>query len=342
MSTGDSTGYGLHGDFFNGFPVADGSATDSLLVRALKNCPDMQGEARNCDVFHFQDPTFCHPEMGIVDEPVGEDYPIDRLPGNNPVWCAEDGKATDPNYIETGTLVSATPLVPPGWSMVGCLSHPEILPYQDDDIGLERDDSHMTPAECLADCAASGYSFAGIEYGFHMSIYAAYNQSTNGTDVSVGDDETEALGPTVRPEPSVPVGATGNSAIPAETPAFATTPRLLNESSLTKYQLPTPTLPQPLGAAPPVSDSALPAPYPTSGLGLKNVDDSFALVRSPDAIPDVTVTVTVTTTQNLHHVSSRTVVGPSMSWADGVHPLAPTAVYTDKFWTSDVLHPSAI
>jgi hypothetical protein len=99
--------------------------------------------------------------MGIVIESVGEDRPIDRLPGNNPVWCAEDGKATDPNYVETATLISATPLIPLGWSMIGCLSHPEILPYQDDDIGLERDDSHMTPQECLTDCAASGYAVSG-------------------------------------------------------------------------------------------------------------------------------------------------------------------------------------
>jgi hypothetical protein len=92
-----------------------------------------------------------------VNEPVGDEYPIGKLPGNNPVWCAEDGKATDSNYVETSTLISATPLIPLGWSMIGCLSHPEVLPYQDDDIGLGRDDSHMTPEGCLTDCAARGF-----------------------------------------------------------------------------------------------------------------------------------------------------------------------------------------
>ncbi|KAJ9121506.1 hypothetical protein QFC22_002123 [Naganishia vaughanmartiniae] len=338
MATGDSTGYSLHGDFFNGFSVADGSGSDSLLNRALKNCPDMQGEARTCDVFHFQDPTSCHPEMGIVNESVGEDHPIDKLPGNNPVWCAEDGKATDPDYVETGTLISATPLVPLGWSMVGCLSHPDILPYQDDDIGLMRDESHMTPEECIIACSAGGYShsetYCGGE-GYHMSIYAADNQNTNGTYVPVEDPETEVLGPTIRPDSFLPMGATSTSFLITATPVFSEIIPPDYIPSITDSPLPTPTLPQPLGAAPPVSDSAFYTPYPSSGAGLKNIDDSAAFVQLPSATAEVTVTVTVTATQAM------ITVAPTVSWADGVHSLAPAAVYTDHFWTSDVLQSNA-
>lgn len=42
LATGDSTGYSLHGDFFNGFSVG-GDGKSSLLNQALVNCPDMKG-----------------------------------------------------------------------------------------------------------------------------------------------------------------------------------------------------------------------------------------------------------------------------------------------------------
>lgn len=42
LATGDSSGYSLHGDFFNGFSYGQ-NGSESLLNRALTNCPDMNG-----------------------------------------------------------------------------------------------------------------------------------------------------------------------------------------------------------------------------------------------------------------------------------------------------------
>jgi hypothetical protein len=42
LATGDSSGYSLHGEFFNGFSVSQ-NETPSLLNQALKDCPDMNG-----------------------------------------------------------------------------------------------------------------------------------------------------------------------------------------------------------------------------------------------------------------------------------------------------------
>jgi hypothetical protein len=50
-----------------------------------------------------------------VNEPVGDKGAIDKLPGNNPVWCAEDGKATNASYVESATMISASPPIPEGW-----------------------------------------------------------------------------------------------------------------------------------------------------------------------------------------------------------------------------------
>lgn len=42
LATGDSTGYSLHGDFFNGFSYGQ-NGSQSLLNRALTNCTEMNG-----------------------------------------------------------------------------------------------------------------------------------------------------------------------------------------------------------------------------------------------------------------------------------------------------------
>lgn len=111
----------------------------------------------------------CIPELGIVNESIGDpsqhQSPIDKLPGNNPLWRAEDGKATDPNYVETATMVSVTPHIPEGWSMIGCLARdankPDVFAFSDPgvrELGVKHD---MSPDYCLNKCGDYGVSIAG-------------------------------------------------------------------------------------------------------------------------------------------------------------------------------------
>jgi hypothetical protein len=44
LANGDTTGYGFHGDFVNGWSTASGS-TKSLLVRGLEECADALNSA---------------------------------------------------------------------------------------------------------------------------------------------------------------------------------------------------------------------------------------------------------------------------------------------------------
>jgi hypothetical protein len=102
--------------------------------------------------------TACVPEMGIINEPVGDKSPVSKLPGNNPVWSAKDGKANDTNYTESATLISATPHIPDGWSMIGCLARDknssEVMAFPE--IGLRETHVHheMSPDYCLNKCSA--------------------------------------------------------------------------------------------------------------------------------------------------------------------------------------------
>lgn len=121
-------------------------------------------EARKCDIFSFQNMTACVPELGVVNEAVGDKSPIQKLPGNNPVWCAEDGKSIDPNYKENATIISATPWIPDGWSMNGCLARdknsPKDLAFPE--VGMREIEvfREMSPQYCLNKCAEYSVSNA--------------------------------------------------------------------------------------------------------------------------------------------------------------------------------------
>lgn len=116
----------------------------------------------------------CVPELGIVNEAAGDKGPIDKLPGNNPVWCAEDGKGTDPKYVETATVISATPPIPEGWSMTGCLARDEKTPdiYAFAELGFRETGikKEMSPNRCLSKCSDYTVSAPGT-----MSSHVAIN-----------------------------------------------------------------------------------------------------------------------------------------------------------------------
>jgi hypothetical protein len=49
----------------------------------------------------------CFPERATVNEPVGNDSPVLKLPGSNPFWSAEDGKETDSNPKQKGSVADS-------------------------------------------------------------------------------------------------------------------------------------------------------------------------------------------------------------------------------------------
>lgn len=82
---GDPTGYGLHGDYLQGW------TDQERLERAIATCTGNRGvDDPNCSLNVGADGSPGHASEQIVQTPpptedVGINGPLDKLPGNNPV-----------------------------------------------------------------------------------------------------------------------------------------------------------------------------------------------------------------------------------------------------------------
>ncbi|KAL3477089.1 hypothetical protein BJX99DRAFT_128959 [Aspergillus californicus] len=159
-SNGDKTGYGLHGDFVNGWDVP-------VLQEALDTCDDEGGDIHNCAVLTLYDDAVtegCLLEPSINEKLGGW---LDALPGCNPIQSGpEDAKAvknctaptdiSDPQHYYTDVTKELE------WAWIGCAR---------DNVNGERvlsesssSGDDMTVQKCIKTCKADGYTYAGLEY----------------------------------------------------------------------------------------------------------------------------------------------------------------------------------
>ncbi|KAI5453552.1 hypothetical protein NCC49_005378 [Naganishia albida] len=155
LANSDTTGYGFHGDFVNGFSTAPAGGK-SLLVRGLEECGDAlnraAGVAAACNIWPKSDQQ-CSPIGDVVNEDIGQGHYIPKLPGNNP---------SVGGYVEKATITSMAISVPSGWQKVGCYADPDGTNALKDKY--TRGLTSLTLDSCLASCAAAGYKYAGIEW----------------------------------------------------------------------------------------------------------------------------------------------------------------------------------
>lgn len=162
FSTGDPTGYGLHGDFLNGWDV-------KVLQKAVKECTDDSGVIEKCPALTFFDDDAmngCRVPVRVDEKTTGV---LKALPGCNPVTFGPE-----PATPIMGDACNATKKIsPPKWpftdvtdtkkfSYLGCAK--DAYGSRSLDMAQKSGDK-MTIESCLDYCEEKGYSLAGLEYG---------------------------------------------------------------------------------------------------------------------------------------------------------------------------------
>ena len=172
FSTGDTTGYGFHGDFLNGWdPQVQADAIEQCMGANANN----DGQIGLCAPLNSSvDPFFsqnCPEQPPVVNETVHGLLKV--LPGCNPptggpLRAAQNICPVQPalNYIPNQDYKNRSVAVPGdrvgNWSYMGCAF----------DTGAPRplagmsysSENNMTIESCTAFCGANGYFLSGLEY----------------------------------------------------------------------------------------------------------------------------------------------------------------------------------
>ncbi|BGO99964.1 hypothetical protein NBRC10513v2_001409 [Rhodotorula toruloides] len=214
LAMGDSTGYGFHGDFYNGWDR-------TVLQTAIDTCTSDSGIIEYCTVFDLYDSNHECRKTPDFDEIVLGTLP--SLPGCNPV--TGEGPAATPCSDPTSPPVFSNPVAyngsapAPGspvlsndpqvvpsyvsssssnWTYQGCYS--DLAPGRVLPNGLTT--VNKTVESCIEACDKRGYVFCGVEY--HGECWGGNVLSPNSTDQGYG-----ACGLTCTDNPLQYCGGTG-------------------------------------------------------------------------------------------------------------------------------------
>ncbi|EIW54702.1 WSC-domain-containing protein [Trametes versicolor FP-101664 SS1] len=157
LANGDTTGFGLHADFQNGWDI-------DLLQDAIDQCSGASGNVHDCApleaVFDQAAADACVFQGDLVAEDIGLTSPIAALPGCNPVFGSGDSTSSCSGTPNPGLVPAQNPL-PAGWTEVGCIAegtNGRALP------ALTMSSSNLTRSSCASFCASHGFSLAGAEF----------------------------------------------------------------------------------------------------------------------------------------------------------------------------------
>lgn len=150
FSNGDTTGYGFHGDFVNGWDTR-------VLQDVIDTCTDSSGNLEKCaavSLFDGEQTRNCKIPV-TVDERV--DGILDKLPGcNDP----NDKECKDSTTWGPGP-VNVIDRMAQGWSYRGCATDsPAARAFTN--ASITSDD--LTVESCISFCQAKGLQYAGLEY----------------------------------------------------------------------------------------------------------------------------------------------------------------------------------
>jgi hypothetical protein len=190
-ANGDASGYGLHGDFLNGWPAFVNGT--NVLQQAIDQCDFNNGVGGNLELC----PPFaglinraaadgCQPQNPLVNEDVGLGHSIARLPGNNPLWTGSmTNKPSYDNYTEADpTYTDFRSVIPPNWSAVGCIAEAVNGRALE---GYSFSAPNMTRGMCAAECGRRGFPLSGSQFG--IECYCDFTLKHGATNTSLSAEK---------------------------------------------------------------------------------------------------------------------------------------------------------
>ena len=183
FANGDTTGYGMHGDFLNGWPAYNNGT--NILQAAIDGCNDdngVGGELNNCPPFvpYLSGGSGCGPQNLLVNEDIGMGHPIAKLPGNNLMWIGNSTtKPVYANYTETATnYTDFKSIIPAGYTETGCVAEGTTGRA----LGAATwSADNMTRGACVSWCQGQGYPLAGVQYGRECRCDTAFRNGGSNT-----------------------------------------------------------------------------------------------------------------------------------------------------------------
>lgn len=161
FAQGDPTGYGMHGDFVNGWDV-------DVLQRATDQCTSNSGSIKDCPVFandlYTNDQCHACKIAPAINEQV--DGVMPKLPGCNavtpgPARAVPVTSCGDTAVIGQGATYFTDVTATKKWEYLGCGTDK----YNDRTFKAKStNQATMTVEKCIDYCSAAGYSYAGLEY----------------------------------------------------------------------------------------------------------------------------------------------------------------------------------
>ncbi|KAL5115637.1 hypothetical protein ACEQ8H_006436 [Pleosporales sp. CAS-2024a] len=157
FANGDTTGYGLHGDFFNGWDV-------DVLQAAIDTCTDNSGLVERCSAVTQY--TMAQTQACWVPSTVAENVSgrLRKLPGCNDASVARSQcsdsttwgtSPADSNYKDVSASL--------GWRYAGCGA--DNIADRAFTNASTASSTAMTIEACIAYCDARSLPYAGLEYG---------------------------------------------------------------------------------------------------------------------------------------------------------------------------------
>ncbi|KAL9624606.1 MAG: hypothetical protein Q9160_001271 [Pyrenula sp. 1 TL-2023] len=182
FSNGDTTGYGFHGDFQNGWDPTILSAAanpqSGCLFTTDQRNGTFQGDVNSCPILHASDSSYsgwnCPERPAIVNEPVSG--PLRQLPGCNPISSGPGRAPAPPANCPIPSLNNVPPEGGPapttpsqGTQRVGAWTYAGCAQENSGGRALSQASTSnantMTIESCTSFCAGKNLPLAGLEYG---------------------------------------------------------------------------------------------------------------------------------------------------------------------------------